>query len=83
MSRASRFTIGLSSVFATATVLAVHFQQQAEKTAMHQGVLRDMEQQRIKHERQLDFDAQRTLEQEYMKDQTVKEADLTGVPKDP
>ncbi|KKA28016.1 hypothetical protein TD95_003700 [Thielaviopsis punctulata] len=81
MSQASRFAIGFSSVFATATVLLVHFQQQAEKTAMHQGVVRDMEQQRIKRERQLEFEAQRQLELEYKKDQAVKEADLTGVPK--
>ncbi|KAL5604277.1 hypothetical protein BROUX41_002250 [Berkeleyomyces rouxiae] len=81
MSRASRLAIGFSSVFATATVLAVHFQQQAEKTAMHQGVVRDMEQQRIKRERQLDFDAQRALEQEYKKQQSVQAADLSDVPK--
>ena len=38
---------------------------------MHQGVIRDMEQQRIKKERQLDFDMQRALEEEYKKGQTV------------
>jgi protein PET117 len=38
---------------------------------MHQGVVRDMEQQRIKRERQLDFDMQRQLEEEYKKGQTV------------
>lgn len=38
---------------------------------MHQGVIRDMEQQRIKRERQLDFDMQRKLEEEYRKVQTV------------
>jgi protein PET117 len=38
---------------------------------MHQGVVRDMEQQRIKAERQLDFDMQRALEAEYKRDQTV------------
>ena len=40
---------------------------------MHQGVLRDMEQQRIKKERQLDFDMQRALEEEYKKGQTVRD----------
>lgn len=40
---------------------------------MHQGVVRDMEQQRIKKERQLDFDLQRQLEEEYKKGQTVRE----------
>jgi protein PET117 len=39
--------------------------------AMHAGVLRDMEQQRIKKERQLDFEMQRALEEEYRKVQHV------------
>lgn len=39
---------------------------------MHQGVIRDMEQQRIKKERQLDFDMQRRLEEEYRQAQNVK-----------
>ena len=38
---------------------------------MHQGVVRDMEQQRVKKERQVDFDMQRKLEEEYRKVQTV------------
>jgi len=41
---------------------------------MHQGVVRDMEQQRVKRERQADFDMQRLLEEEYKKDQTVRES---------
>lgn len=40
--------------------------------AMHEGVVRDMEQQRIKRERQLDFDMQRVLEEEYKREQTVR-----------
>lgn len=52
----------------------VHFQQRSEKQAMHQGVLRDMEQQRVKRERQLDFDLQRALEQEYKREQTVRDS---------
>ena len=39
---------------------------------MHAGVVRDMEQQRIKRERQLDFEVQRDLEEEYRKVQQVK-----------
>lgn len=39
---------------------------------MHQGVIRDVEQQRIKKERQLDFEMQRRLEEEYRKVQNVK-----------
>ena len=38
---------------------------------MHQGVIRDMEQQRIKRERMADFDMQRQLEEEYKKVQSV------------
>ena len=38
---------------------------------MHEGVLRDMEQQKLRQERQLDFDMQRALEQEYRKVQKV------------
>lgn len=39
--------------------------------AMHEGVIRDMEQQRVKQERQLDFDRQRLLEEELRKVQPV------------
>lgn len=52
---------------------------------MHAGVVRDMEQQRIKKEikleRQLDFDMQRALETEYKKLQTVH--DGGGAPEPP
>jgi protein PET117 len=47
---------------------------QLTSQAMHQGVVRDMEQQRIKKERQLDFDMQRELELEYKKEQAVHDA---------
>jgi len=40
---------------------------------MHAGVVRDMEQQRIKRERQADFEMQRQLEIEYKKTQTVRD----------
>lgn len=40
---------------------------------MHAGVIRDMDQQRLKRERQLDFDMQRALEEEYKKVQTVSD----------
>jgi len=49
----------------------VHYGQQAEKAAMHAGVIRDMDQQKLKRERQLDFDMQRALEEEYKKVQSV------------
>lgn len=44
--------------------------------AMHQGVIRDLEQQRLKRERQADFELQQALEAEYKKEQTVR--DSTG-----
>lgn len=40
---------------------------------MHAGVIRDMEQQRLKRERQLDFEMQRALEEEYRKLQHVSD----------
>lgn len=46
--------------------------------AMHAGVLRDMEQQRIKHERKADFDMQRALEAEYRKVQNVHDGQSMG-----
>jgi protein PET117 len=50
---------------------------------MHAGVLRDVEQQRIRRERQLDFDMQRALEQEYKKIQTVHETTDSDSPTPP
>ncbi|KAI0121017.1 hypothetical protein BJ170DRAFT_688433 [Xylariales sp. AK1849] len=74
MSRTSKLTLLGTSLFAVGTVVFVHFQQQFEQQAMHQGVIRDMEQQRIKKERQLDFDMQKLLEEEYKKGQSVRES---------
>ncbi|PHH76664.1 hypothetical protein CDD80_1342 [Ophiocordyceps camponoti-rufipedis] len=74
MSRASKLTLGATSIFAVATVVFVHFQQKAEQAAMHQGVVLDMERQRIKRERQQDFDTQRALELEYKRHQVVHES---------
>ena len=34
---------------------------------MHAGVIRDVEQQRVKRERQADFEMQRVMEEEYKK----------------
>ncbi|RYP04987.1 hypothetical protein DL764_004113 [Monosporascus ibericus] len=73
MSQASRLTLAGTSLFAVGTIIFVHFQQRFEKEAMHQGVIRDMEQQRVKKERQLDFEMQKALEEEYKKGQTVRE----------
>jgi protein PET117 len=46
---------------------------------MHAGVIRDMEQQRVKKERQADFEMQRALENEYRKMQTVHDG-AAGAP---
>jgi protein PET117 len=40
---------------------------------MHMGVVRDYEQQRVKRERQADFEMQQALEKEYRKFQTVSD----------
>ena len=40
---------------------------------MHAGVERDMENQRVKRERQADFEAQRKMEEEYRKVQRVSD----------
>lgn len=40
---------------------------------MHMGVVRDYEQQRLKRERQADFEMQQALEKEYRKFQTVSD----------
>ena len=40
---------------------------------MHAGVIRDMERQQIKRERQADFEMQKKLEDEYRKIQTVSD----------
>ncbi len=42
---------------------------------MHAGVIRDIEQQRVKKERQADFEMQRAMEQEYKKVQSVSNGD--------
>ena len=41
---------------------------------MHAGVIRDMEQQRIKMERRADFEMQRQLEEQYLKLQKVSDS---------
>ena len=50
---------------------------------MHLGVVRDVEQQRLKRERQLDFDIQKALEDEYKKEQTVRDSSRSSSEGDP
>lgn len=45
---------------------------------MHAGVLRDIEQQRVKKERLADFEMQKALEQEYRKVQSVRDGATDG-----
>ncbi|CAD6499568.1 BgTH12-03679 [Blumeria graminis f. sp. triticale] len=81
MSRASRLTLAGTSLFALTTVIFVHYAQGVEKAAMHQGVLRDVELQRIKKERLDDFNVQRALEHEYRKRQSVRDVDDYAEPR--
>ncbi|EOA91464.1 uncharacterized protein SETTUDRAFT_72471, partial [Exserohilum turcica Et28A] len=74
MSRASQITLATTCATAVGIVAFVHWAQKADKAAMHMGVVRDFEQQRIKRERQADFEMQRELEQQYRKYQTVSDA---------
>ncbi|KAF1914186.1 hypothetical protein BDU57DRAFT_519025 [Ampelomyces quisqualis] len=73
MSRASQITLATTCLGAISIVVAVHYAQKIEKAAMHAGVIRDYEQQRLKRERQADFEMQRALEEEYRKIQTVSD----------
>ncbi|KAK1067986.1 hypothetical protein LTR33_011242 [Friedmanniomyces endolithicus] len=75
MSTAAKTTLATTALGTISIILFVHFQQTADKAAMHQGVIRDMEQQRIKRERQADFEMQRPLEEEYRKLQTVSDGE--------
>ena len=47
---------------------------------MHAGVIRDYEQQRVKRERQADFEMQRALQEEYLKYQTVHDSSTPEPP---
>lgn len=75
MSRAAKLTLASTSIGAIGIVVFVHYQQNSEKAAMHAGVIRDIEQQRIKKERQADFEMQRALEEEYRKVQQVHDGE--------
>jgi protein PET117 len=51
--------------------LQAHTELTDREQLMHSGVIRDEERMRIKRERQLDFEMQKELEQEYKKSQRV------------
>ncbi|KAJ5580187.1 uncharacterized protein N7459_006172 [Penicillium hispanicum] len=79
MSRASKFTFAATALGTAGIVYFVHWAQEADRAAMHKGVERDMEKQRIRQERQAEFELQKRLEQEYLKVQNV--TSTTGDPK--
>lgn len=65
------FCFCLSARYQLAPSLASLLTNDFVQKTMHQGVVRDMERQRIKRERELDFDMQRQLEAEYKLEQNV------------
>ncbi|KAB8072395.1 cytochrome c oxidase assembly protein [Aspergillus leporis] len=71
MSRASKLTLAATGLGTSCVIYFVHWAQEQEKASMHKGVERDMEKQRIRQERQAEFELQRRLEEEYRKLQTV------------
>ncbi|KAF1353787.1 hypothetical protein BDV97DRAFT_396598 [Delphinella strobiligena] len=73
MSTKAKLTLAGTSLGALGIIAFVHVAQKTEKAAMHEGVIRDMEQQRLKKERQLDFEMQAALEAEYRKIQNVSD----------
>ncbi|KAK6338972.1 hypothetical protein TWF696_009768 [Orbilia brochopaga] len=81
MSRASKVTLGLVTAVTTLIVVAVHNTQITEREAMHQGVVRDDERQRIKRERALDFEMSARLREEYEKVQPVSNSEDRPRPK--
>ncbi|KAI5359338.1 hypothetical protein Slin15195_G069660 [Septoria linicola] len=74
MSTAAKLTLGGTIVSAIGIVIFVHRQQKVDQALMHAGVIRDMEQQRVKKERQADFEIQRQLEEQYKKLQNVSDS---------
>ncbi|KAJ5175622.1 uncharacterized protein N7482_001499 [Penicillium canariense] len=71
MSRASKLTLAATGLGTAGIVCFVHWAQEQDRAAMHRGVERDMEKQRIRQERQAEFEMQKRLEEEYLKLQTV------------
>ncbi|KAE8338165.1 hypothetical protein BDV24DRAFT_138512 [Aspergillus arachidicola] len=71
MSRASKLTLAATGLGTAGIISFVHWAQEQDKASMHKGVERDMEKQRIRQERQAEFEIQRRLEEEYRKLQTV------------
>ncbi|KAJ5326187.1 hypothetical protein N7541_010975 [Penicillium brevicompactum] len=91
MSRASKATLAVTGLGTAGIIYFVHWAQENDRAAMHRGVERDMantaEKQRIRLERQAEFEMQKALEQEYLKLQTVHsttdDPNTTGKPSSP
>ncbi|KAJ5201523.1 uncharacterized protein N7498_006186 [Penicillium cinerascens] len=71
MSRASKLTLAATGLGTAGIIYFVHWAQENDRAAMHRGVERDMEKQRVRQERQAEFEMQKRLEEEYLKLQTV------------
>ncbi|PYH86919.1 hypothetical protein BO82DRAFT_350023 [Aspergillus uvarum CBS 121591] len=71
MSRASKLTLAATGLGTAGIVYFVHWAQEQEKASMHKAVELDMEKQRVRQERQADFEMQKALEEEYRKLQKV------------
>ncbi|PYH90371.1 cytochrome c oxidase assembly protein [Aspergillus ellipticus CBS 707.79] len=71
MSRASKLTLAATGLGTAGIIYFVHWSQEQEKASMHKAVEQDMEKQRIRRERQAEFEMQRALEEQYLKLQKV------------
>ncbi|KAI0766682.1 hypothetical protein BD413DRAFT_605820 [Trametes elegans] len=65
MSRAAKFTLGVSVLGSALVIWGVHFMQQQERETMFQGVLRDDERRKEKR-RQREEELQRSLQKREM-----------------
>ncbi|KAK9457734.1 hypothetical protein V1511DRAFT_494451 [Dipodascopsis uninucleata] len=65
MSRASKITLGVVSTVAAITVYGVHYIQEQEEKTMYEGVLKDIERQKVKRAREEDFLLNQRLQREY------------------
>ncbi|KAI5804565.1 hypothetical protein EDC01DRAFT_643904 [Geopyxis carbonaria] len=80
MSRAAKTTLLTTTAICALTVVGVHYLQREERSAMHQGVIRDEERTRIKRERQEDFDIQARLREELLKTQQIRDTTSEAPP---
>ncbi|KAH8924048.1 hypothetical protein BT69DRAFT_1280951 [Atractiella rhizophila] len=84
MSRASKATLGLASLFCVGTIYFVHFQQERESAVMYQGVVRDAaRREEKKRARVEEFEEQKRLREWLERDQKVERGEGRGVILDP